>query len=339
MSVKIGINGFGRIGRLAFRSAINNPDVEFVGINYPTITPDYAAYLLRYDTVHGGFDGTIEYYDNGIIVNGKKIPIFKASVPKDIPWQDCGAEYIIESTGKFLSAEKSQGHLEAGAKKVVLSAPPKDDGPMFVMGVNHQDYKPSDHHIVSNASCTTNCLAPLAKIVHENFGMLSGLMTTIHALTSSQRTVDGRSNKDPRSGRAASGNIIPASTGAAKSVGKVIPELKGKLTGMALRVPTLTVSVVDMTANIEKAASYQEVCAAIKAASEGPMKGIVGYVDDYVVSSDFITDPRTCIFDAKAGIALNDHFMKLVAWYDNEYAYAAKIVELICYMAKMDKNT
>ena len=335
MSIKVGINGFGRIGRLVFRAGINRPDIEFVGINDPFMTPDYMAYMLRYDTMHGRFDGTIEYTDDAIIVNGKKVRFFACMDPKDIPWGEVGAEYVVESTGVFLTKEKAQAHIDAGAKKVVMSAPSKDDTPMFVMGVNNTTYDPS-MTFVSNASCTTNCLAPIAKVLHDAFGITDGLMTTVHSTTATQKTVDGPSKKDWRGGRAATYNIIPSSTGAAKAVGKVIPELNGKLTGMSMRVPTLDVSVVDLTVNLAKPAKYEEICAAMKKASEGELKGILGYTDEDVVSSDFLGDPRTSIFDAKAGIALTDKFVKLVAWYDNEAGYSNKVVDLIQYMYSVD---
>ena len=327
MSIKVGINGFGRIGRLVFRAGINRPDIEFVGINDPFMTPDYMAYMLRYDTMHGRFDGTIEYTDDAIIVNGKKVRFFACMDPKDIPWGEVGAEYVVESTGVFLTKEKAQAHIDAGAKKVVMSAPSKDDTPMFVCGVNLDKYTP-DMTFVSNASCTTNCLAPIAKVLHDNWGITDGLMTTVHSTTATQKTVDGPSKKDWRGGRAASGNIIPSSTGAAKAVGKVIPELQGKLTGMAMRVPSADVSIVDLTCRLEKGATMDEICAAVKAASEGPMKGVIEYVDEEVVSSDFRTDPHTSIFDATAGISLNPNFVKLVAWYDNEWGFSNKMLEL-----------
>jgi len=334
MSIKIGINGFGRIGRLVFRASLNHPNVEVVGIN-DLITPDYMAYMLKYDTVHGKFEGTVDYTETAIIVNGKEIPVFSCKNPADLPWGKVGAEYVVESTGLFLTKEKAQGHIDAGAKKVVMSAPSKDDTPMFVMGVNNTTYTP-DMTFVSNASCTTNCLAPVAKVLHDNFGITDGLMTTVHATTATQKTVDGPSAKDWRGGRAAAGNIIPSSTGAAKAVGKVIPSLNGKLTGMSMRVPTLDVSVVDLTVNLAKPAKYDEICAAMKAASEGELKGILGYTEDAVVSSDFIGDARTSIFDAKAGIALTDTFVKVVSWYDNEWGYSNKVVDLIEYMATVD---
>ncbi|MBE5761370.1 MAG: type I glyceraldehyde-3-phosphate dehydrogenase [Clostridiales bacterium] len=332
--IKIGINGFGRIGRLVFRASLDHANVEVVGIN-DLITPDYMAYMLKYDTVHGKFEGTVDYTENSIIVNGKEIPVFSCKNPADLPWGKVGAEYVVESTGLFLTKEKAQGHIDAGAKKVVMSAPSKDDTPMFVMGVNNTTYTP-DMTFVSNASCTTNCLAPVAKVLHDNFGITDGLMTTVHATTATQKTVDGPSAKDWRGGRAAAGNIIPSSTGAAKAVGKVIPSLNGKLTGMSMRVPTLDVSVVDLTVNLAKPAKYDEICAAMKAASEGELKGILGYTEDAVVSSDFIGDARTSIFDAKAGIALTDTFVKVVSWYDNEWGYSNKVVDLIEYMATVD---
>ncbi|HJB70980.1 MAG TPA: type I glyceraldehyde-3-phosphate dehydrogenase [Candidatus Flavonifractor avistercoris] len=335
MSIKVGINGFGRIGRLVFRAGINRPDIEFVGINDPFMTPDYMAYMLRYDTMHGRFDGTIEYTDDAIIVNGKKVRFFACMDPKDIPWGEAGAEYVVESTGVFLTKEKAQAHIDAGAKKVVMSAPSKDDTPMFVCGVNLDAYTP-DMTFVSNASCTTNCLAPIAKVLHENWGITDGLMTTVHSTTATQKTVDGPSKKDWRGGRAAAGNIIPSSTGAAKAVGKVIPELNGKLTGMSMRVPTLDVSVVDLTVNLAKPAKYDEICAAMKKASEGELKGILGYTDEDVVSSDFLGDTRTSIFDAKAGIALTDTFVKVVSWYDNEIGYSNKVLDLIAHMYSVD---
>ena len=334
MGVKIGINGFGRIGRLVFRAAIKNPNVEIKGINDPFIDLDYMKYMLKYDTVHGQFDGTIEDKDGKLVVDGQEIAVFSCMSPDEIDWAGCGAEYIVESTGVFTTTEKASAHFKGGAKKVVISAP-SADAPMFVMGVNNETYT-SDMKVVSNASCTTNCLAPLAKVINDNFGIVEGLMTTVHATTATQKTVDGPSKKDWRGGRGAAFNIIPSSTGAAKAVGKVIPELNGKLTGMSMRVPTADVSVVDLTCRLEKPTSYDEIKAAMKKASEGELKGIVGYTEDAVVSSDFISDPRTSIFDAKAGIALNDNFVKLVAWYDNEWGYSNKVVDLICHMAKVD---
>lgn len=334
MTVKIGINGFGRIGRVAFRAAIINPGVEVVGINYPNIDLDYMAYLLKYDTTYGKFDGTIGIEDGKLVVNGKKIHVFNAPSPADISWSQCGAEYILECSGLFTTIEKASAHLEGGAKKVIISAP-SCDAPMFVMGVNHNKYS-KDMKVVSNASCTTNCLAPLAKVIHDNFGIVEGLMTTIHATTQSQRVVDGSSRKDWRGGRAASSNIIPSSTGAAKAVGAVIPELNGKLTGMSFRVPVIDVSVVDLTCRLEKSATYDEIKAVVKRASENELKGILGYTEDDVVSSDFIRDPHVSIFDAKAGISLNDKFVKLVSWYDNEWGYANKLVDLVVYMGSVD---
>ncbi len=335
MGIKVGINGFGRIGRLVFRAAMSNPNVEIMGINDPFISPDYMVYMLTYDTVHGRFDGTAEYKDGAIVVNGTEIKVYDKMDPAEIPWSQCGAEYIVESTGVFKDIEKASTHFKGGAKKVIISAP-SGDAPMFVMGVNNKEYT-SDMNVVSNASCTTNCLAPLAKVIDDNFGIIEGLMTTVHATTSTQKTVDGPSKKDWRGGRGAAFNIIPSSTGAAKAVGKVIPKLNGKLTGMAFRVPTADVSVVDLTVRLEKAATYDEIKAAMKAAAEGELAGVVGYTEDMVVSSDFITDPRTSIFDANAGIMLNEHFVKLVAWYDNEWGYSNKVVELIEYMASVDK--
>ena len=335
MSIKVGINGFGRIGRLVFRAGIDRNDIEFLGINDPGMTPDYMAYMLKYDTMHGQFKGTIEYDDESITVNGKKIMVYAKFKPEEIPWGELGVEYVVESTGLFLTKEKAQGHLDAGAKKVVTSAPSKDDTPMFVMGVNNTTYDTS-MNFVSNASCTTNCLAPIAKVLHDNFGITEGLMTTVHSTTATQKTVDGPSKKDWRGGRAAAGNIIPSSTGAAKAVGKVIPSLNGKLTGMSMRVPTLDVSVVDLTVNLAKPATYDEICAAMKKASEGELKGILGYTEDAVVSSDFLGDTHTSIFDAGAGIALTDTFVKVVSWYDNEIGYSNKVLDLITYMSSVD---
>ncbi len=334
MAIKVGINGFGRIGRLVFRAAVGNPNIEIVGIN-DLITPDYMAYMLKYDTIHGRFNGTVDYTDNSLIVNGKSIRVTAEKDPANLKWNEVGAEYVVESTGLFLTKEKAQGHIAAGAKHVVMSAPSKDDTPMFVMGVNHETYT-SDMQFVSNASCTTNCLAPVAKVLHDTFGITEGLMTTVHSITATQKTVDGVSLKDWRGGRGASYNIIPSSTGAAKAVGKVIPSLNGKLTGMSMRVPTLDVSVVDLTVNLAKPAKYDEICAAMKKAAEGELKGILAYTEDMVVSSDFIGDPHTSIFDAKAGIALTDTFVKVVAWYDNEWGYSNKVLMLIEHMAKVD---
>jgi len=335
MKTQIGINGFGRIGRLAFRAAVKRGDVEIVAVNDPFMSPDYMAYMLRYDSTHGKFDGTIEYEEGALIVNGKKITVFAEKNVGDIPWGTVGAEIIFECTGQHLTKEKCQGHIDAGAKHVIMGAPSKDDTPMFVMGVNNCKYTP-DMTFVSNASCTTNCLSPIAKVLNDNWGIVEGLMTTVHSVTPTQKLLDGASMKDWRGGRAATANIIPSSTGAAKAVGKVIPELNGKLTGMSMRVPTLDVSVVDLTVRLEKPATYEEICAAMKAASEGELKGILGYTDEPVVSSDFIGDSRTSVFDADAGIALNDNFVKVVSWYDNENGYANKMVELAVYMNSVD---
>ena len=335
MNTKIGINGFGRIGRLVFRAALNRDDVEVVGLNDPFMNPEYMAYMLKYDSVHGKFPGEVSAEDGALVVNGKKYPVFTAMEVKDIPWASVGAEYICECTGKHLTKDLCQGHIDAGAKHVVMGAPSKDDTPMFVMGVNNAKYT-SDMTFVSNASCTTNCLAPIAKVLNDNFGIVEGLMTTVHSVTPTQKLLDGASLKDWRGGRAATGNIIPSSTGAAKAVGKVIPELNGKLTGMSMRVPTLDVSVVDLTAKLEKPATYEQICEAMKAASEGELKGVLGYTDEDVVSSDFIGDSRTSIFDKKAGIALTDTFVKVVSWYDNECGYSNKMVELIRYMSSVD---
>ena len=329
--IKIGINGFGRIGRLVFRAACNNADtVEVVGIN-DLVPVDYMAYMLKYDSVHGHFNGTVDVQDGQLIVNGRAIRVTAEKDPSQLRWNEVGAEYIVESTGLFLTKEKAEAHIAAGAKYVVMSAPSKDDTPMFVCGVNTDTY--AGQKIVSNASCTTNCLAPIAKVLHDKFGITDGLMTTVHSTTATQKTVDGPSMKDWRGGRAASGNIIPSSTGAAKAVGKVIPELNGKLTGMSMRVPTLDVSVVDLTVNLAKPAKYDEICAAMKAASEGELKGILGYTEEAVVSSDFLGDARTSIFDKAAGIALTDTFVKVVSWYDNEWGYSNKVLMLIEKMA------
>ena len=334
MSIKVGINGFGRIGRMVFRASLNHPEIEIVGIN-DLCPADYLAYMLKYDTMHGKCEAEIGHTENAIIVTGKEIPISAERNPADLPWGKLGAEYVVESTGLFLTKEKAQGHLDAGAKKVVMSAPSKDDTPMFVCGVNLDKYT-TDMNFVSNASCTTNCLAPIAKVLNDNWGIKDGLMTTVHSVTATQKTVDGPSLKDWRGGRAATGNIIPSSTGAAKAVGKVIPSLNGKLTGMSMRVPTLDVSVVDLTVNLEKPAKYEEICAAMKKASEGELKGILGYTDEAVVSSDFLGDTRTSIFDADAGIALTDTFVKVVSWYDNEIGYSNKVLELIKHMYSVD---
>ena len=327
--IKVGINGFGRIGRLVFRAAMAKDNVEIVGIN-DLISVDYMAYMLRYDTMHGQFKGSIEVKDGALVVNGHSIRVTAEKDPANLKWNEVGAEYVVESTGLFLTKEKAEAHIKAGAKRVVMSAPSKDDTPMFVMGVNNKTY--AGQTIVSNASCTTNCLAPIAKVINDKFGMVEGLMTTVHSTTATQKTVDGPSMKDWRGGRAASGNIIPSSTGAAKAVGKVIPALNGKLTGMSLRVPTLDVSVVDLTCTLAKDVTYDEICQAMKEASEGELKGILGYTEEAVVSSDFLGDPRTSIFDAKAGIQLSPRFVKVVSWYDNEWGYSNKVLELIEYM-------
>ena len=336
MATKVGINGFGRIGRFVFRASQNRDDIEVVGIN--DLCPgDYLAYMLKYDTMHGQFDGTIEadVEKSELIVNGKHIRVTAERNPADLKWDAIGAEYVVESTGLFLTQEKAQAHIEAGAKYVVMSAPSKDATPMFVCGVNFDKYEKGTQ-FVSNASCTTNCLAPIAKVLNDNWGITDGLMTTVHSPTATQKTVDGPSMKDWRGGRAASGNIIPSSTGAAKAVGKVIPELNGKLTGMSMRVPTLDVSVVDLTVNLAKPAKYEEICAAMKAASEGELKGVLGYTEDAVVSSDFLGCTMTSIFDAKAGIALTDTFVKVVSWYDNEIGYSNKVLDLIAHMKKVN---
>ncbi|MCL2057164.1 MAG: type I glyceraldehyde-3-phosphate dehydrogenase [Oscillospiraceae bacterium] len=332
MAIKIGINGFGRIGRLVFRAALEQPGAyDIVGINDPFMTPDYCAYMLKYDTVHGRYCGEVGFSDSAIIVDGKEIKFYAKMKPAEIPWGEIGVDYVVDATGIFYTKEAAKAHLDGGAKKVVYTGPSKDDTPMFVCGVNLDTYTP-DMDFVSNASCTTNCLAPLAKVINDKYGIVDGLMTTVHATTGTQKTVDSPSNKDWRGGRAAAGNIIPSSTGAAKAVGVVIPELKGKLTGMAFRVPTLNVSVVDLTVNLAKPASYKEICATLKEASEGALKGILGYTEDEVVSSDFIGCPLTSVFDAKAGIALTDTFVKLVSWYDNEWGYSNKVLDLIKHM-------
>ena len=330
--IKIGINGFGRIGRLAFRVAAERENVQVVGIN-DLLDVDYLAYMLKYDSVHGQFNGTVEVKDGKLVVNGNEVRISAERNPEDLKWDEIGAEYVIDATGIFTTKEKAGMHLKAGAKKVVISAP-SADAPMYVMGVNHKELT-AEENIFSNASCTTNCLAPIAKVLHDNFGITDGLMTTIHATTATQKTVDGPSLKDWRGGRAALHNIIPSSTGAAKAVGKVIPSLNGKLTGMSFRVPTMDVSVVDLTVNLGKAVSYDEVCKAMKDASEGELKGILGYTEELVVSQDFVGEPRTSVFDAKAGIALTDTFVKVVSWYDNEYGYSTKIVDLLEYSASL----
>jgi len=327
--IKVGINGFGRIGRLVFRAAQERENIQIVGIN-DLIGVDYMAYMLRYDSVHGQFKGSIEVKDGMLVVNGNAIRVTSEKDPANLKWNEVDAEYVVESTGLFLTKEKAQAHIIAGAKRVIMSAPSKDDTPMFVYGVNHKSYK--GETMISNASCTTNCLAPVAKVLNDKFGIVEGLMTTVHSTTATQKTVDGPSAKDWRGGRAASANIIPSSTGAAKAVGKVIPQLNGKLTGMAFRVPTVNVSVVDLTCRIEKAASYDDIKAAMKEASEGDMKGVLGYTEDSVVSSDFIGDSRTSIFDANAGISLSPNFVKVVSWYDNEWGYSCKILDMLCYM-------
>ncbi|MBQ3728711.1 MAG: type I glyceraldehyde-3-phosphate dehydrogenase [Spirochaetales bacterium] len=334
--MKVGINGFGRIGRFVFRAAMKRNDVEIVGIN-DLCSVDYLAYMLKYDTMHGQYEGTIEadVEKNLLIVDGKAIRVTACKDPNELKWDEVGAEYVVESTGLFLTKEKAQAHINAGAKYVVMSAPSKDDTPMFVVGVNEKTYVKGTQ-FVSNASCTTNCLAPIAKVLNDNWGITDGLMTTVHSTTATQKTVDGPSAKDWRGGRAATGNIIPSSTGAAKAVGKVIPTLNGKLTGMSMRVPTLDVSVVDLTVNLAKPAKYDEICAAMKKASEGELKGILGYTEEAVVSSDFLGDPRTSIFDAKAGIALTDTFVKVVSWYDNEIGYSNKVLDLIAHMKKVN---
>ena len=337
MAIKIGINGFGRIGRLVFRAAVSQPEkFEIVGVNDPFIDLDYMVYMVKYDTVHGRFNGEIKAENGKLVVNGKAISVFAEKDPSCIPWGTVQAEYVVESTGVFCTTEKASAHLKGGAKKVIISAPAKDkETPTFVCGVNLEKYT-KDMTIVSNASCTTNCLAPLTKVINDKFGIVEGLMTTVHATTNTQKTVDAPSSKDWRGGRAAAGNIIPSSTGAAKACALVLPEVQGKLTGMSFRVPTLDVSVVDLTCRLEKSTTYEEICAAVKEASENEMKGILGYTDEAVVSSDFYSDPRTSIFDAKAGIMLNDHFVKLVSWYDNEWGYSNKVLDLISHMFEVD---
>ena len=332
-TIKVGINGFGRIGRLVFRAMTERENIEVVGIN-DLINAEYMAYMLKYDSVHGEFKGEVSTEGNDLIVNGKRIRVTAEKDPNNLKWNEVGAEYIVESTGLFLSKDSAQAHINAGAKKVILSAPSKDDTPMFVMGVNHKELT-DDIKIFSNASCTTNCLAPLAKVIHDNFGIAEGLMTTVHATTATQKTVDGPSAKDWRGGRSALNNIIPSSTGAAKAVGKVIPSLNGKLTGMSFRVPTADVSVVDLTVKLDKPTSYEEICAAIKAASEGELKGILGYTEDAVVSQDFVSDARTSIFDKEAGIMLNPTFVKLVSWYDNEWGYSNKLADMLVHSASL----
>ncbi|WP_428937840.1 type I glyceraldehyde-3-phosphate dehydrogenase [Fontivita pretiosa] len=338
MAVKVGINGFGRIGRLVFRASVNNPDLQFVGIN-DLVPADNLAYLLKYDTVHGRFEGQVHAKDEKtLVVNGREIPCFSVKDPAALPWKQVQADYVVESTGLFTDQENAAKHLTAGAKRVIITAPTKspETVPTIVIGVNENTYDPAKHKIVSNASCTTNCLAPLAKVVHEKFGIVEGLMTTIHAVTATQPTQDGPSKKDWRGGRNAYMNAIPSSTGAAKAVALAMPALKGKLTGMAFRIPTMDVSAVDLTVRTEKATSYKEICAAMKAASEGELKGILGYTEDEVVSSDFITDPRSSIFDAGAGIELNSNFFKLIAWYDNEWGYSNRVMDLLVLMARKE---
>ena len=330
----VGINGFGRIGRMVLKASFNNENVNVVGINDPFIDPEYMVYMLKYDSVHGRFKGDISFSGDQLVVNGKSIRIFQSMNPSEISWAECGAENVVESTGVFTTIEKASAHIEGGAKRVVISAP-SADAPMFVMGVNHNEYS-SDMKIVSNASCTTNCLAPLAKVINDNFGIVEGLMTTVHSVTATQKVVDGPSKKDWRGGRAACYNIIPSSTGAAKAVGKVIPELNGKLTGMAFRVPTSNVSVVDLTCRLERGTSYDDIKQTMKEASNGAFKGIIGYTEEQVVSSDFVGEACTSIFDAGAGIALNDNFVKLVAWYDNEWGYSSKVIDLIAHISGSD---
>ncbi|WP_448605006.1 type I glyceraldehyde-3-phosphate dehydrogenase [Thermoleptolyngbya sp.] len=340
MTVRVGINGFGRIGRLVLRAGINNPKFEFVGIN-DLVPADNLAYLFKYDSTHGTYHGTVEATSDSMTLNGHKIPCMATRNPAELPWDKLGVDYVVESTGFFTDYEGASNHLTAGAKRVLISAPTKDPDkvPTYVVGVNHEDFEPSKDVIVSNASCTTNCLAPIAKVLHQNFGIAEGLMTTVHSMTATQPTVDGPSKKDWRGGRGASQNIIPSSTGAAKAVALVLPELKGKLTGMAFRVGTPDVSVVDLTFKTEKATSYEEICAAMKAASEGPMQGILGYTEEEVVSMDFRTDPRSSIFDAKAGIALNSNFFKVVSWYDNEWGYSNRVLDLLLQMGEEDGLT
>lgn len=334
MPVKLGVNGFGRIGRIVVRNAILHGDVDVVAINDPFIDLEYMVYMFKYDSTHGRFKGTVSTSNGKLVINGKSIDVYAERDPSAIPWGKSGADYVVESTGVFTTKEKASAHLKGGAKKVIISAP-SADAPMYVVGVNLDSYDPKET-VVSNASCTTNCLAPLAKVIHDKYGIVEGLMTTVHATTATQKTVDGPSGKDWRGGRGASANIIPSSTGAAKAVGKVIPALNGKLTGMAFRVPTADVSVVDLTVRIEKGASYDEIKATIKAASEGPLKGILGYTDEDLVSTDFVGDNHSSIFDAKAGISLNPNFVKLVSWYDNEWGYSRRVVDLVCEMAKRD---
>ena len=337
MAIKVGISGFGRIARVVIRAAMDMPEIEIAGINVRNADLEYLVYMLKYDTMHGRYDGTIEYTDDAIIVDGKKVPVYSHTEAVDIPWKECGAEYIVEATGAYVTTEKAMDHIKAGAKKVVISAPAKDkETPTFVYGVNHEKYTP-DMTVVSNASCTTNCLAPLAKVIEDNWGIKEGLMSTIHSATAKQKVVDARSMKDWRTGRSVFGNVIPSTTGAAKAVGLVIPSLKGKMTGISYRVPTADVSVVDLNVVLERPASYEEICAKVKEASETYMKGVIEYVDDEVVSGDFVGDPCTSIFDAREGIQLNDHFFKFIAFYDNEFGYSSKILELIKHMSGVDK--
>ncbi|CAK9786815.1 glyceraldehyde 3-phosphate dehydrogenase [Cutaneotrichosporon oleaginosum] len=336
MATKVGINGFGRIGRIVLRNALEHGDIDVVAINDPFIDLDYMVYMFKYDSTHGRFKGKVETKDGKLVIEGKPISVFGERDPAAIPWGKAGADYVVESTGVFTTIEKASLHLKGGAKKVIISAP-SADAPMFVCGVNLEAYKP-EYEVISNASCTTNCLAPLAKVIHDNFGIVEGLMTTVHATTATQKTVDGPSHKDWRGGRGAAANIIPSSTGAAKAVGKVIPSLNGKLTGMSFRIPTSDVSVVDLVVRLEKGASYDQIKEVIKKASEGELKGILGYTEDEVVSTDFLGSTESSVFDAKAGIPLNDKFVKLISWYDNEYGYSRRVCDLIAYVAKKDKS-
>ena len=336
MNIKVGINGFGRIGRLVMRASLERDNVDVLAVNDPFIDIEYMKYMLTYDSIHGKLNADIKVEGNNLVINGKKVRVYNFKDPNEIPWSEAGVEYVVESSGVFTTEEKASAHFTGGAKKVIISAPSKD-AKMFVMGVNHEEYT-KDMNVVSNASCTTNCLAPLAKVINDNFGIKEGLMTTVHSTTATQKTVDGPSNKDWRGGRAAAGNIIPSSTGAAKAVGKVIPELNGKLTGMPFRVPTLDVSVVDLTCTLNKPATYDEIVDAVKKACETNLKGIMSWTDEALVSSDFIHDPHTSIFDVKAGIALSDTFVKLVSWYDNEWGYSNKVIDLIAHMYEVDNK-